>query len=67
MQWDSQQGDDDLYSVTATAPGTAGAYAFAVRFSLDGGGAWTYCDTDGAGSRPPQGTCSRPTSSGSSR
>jgi hypothetical protein len=44
-----QVGGNDEYvaSFTAPAPGT---YRYTYRFSSDGGGVWTYCDTDGAGS-----------------
>jgi hypothetical protein len=46
----AQVGQDDEYAGTLTAPATPGSYAYAFRFSLDGGARWTYCDLDGAGS-----------------
>lgn len=45
-----QAADEDEYEAPLTAPGTPGVYAYAYRFSLDGGESFTYCDTDGAGS-----------------
>jgi hypothetical protein len=45
-----QAADEDEYEAALTAPGTPGEYAYAYRFSLDGGESFTYCDTDGAGS-----------------
>ncbi len=46
-----QAGNDDEYGLAFTAP-AAGTYAYAYRFSIDGGLTWTFCDTDGAGSNP---------------
>ncbi len=48
--WNAQVGNDDEFAATPIAPWTVGAYAYAFRFSQNGGVAWTYCDTDGAGS-----------------
>lgn len=42
-------GNNDEYAGSLTI-GTAGAYAYAYRFSFDGGANFTYCDTNGAGS-----------------
>ena len=44
-----QIGNDDEYQAALTAPSTVGSYAYAFRFSRDGGYGWTYCDLDGAG------------------
>ena len=38
-------GDNDEYAATFLAP-AAGLYAFATRFSADGGISWTWCDLD---------------------
>ena len=46
-----QVGNDDEFQVSLVAP-APGTYSYAYRFSRDGGGRWTYCDTDGAGSNP---------------
>ena len=43
-----QVGNDDEFQASLVAPGP-GTYSYAYRFSQDGGGRWTYCDTDGAG------------------
>ncbi len=45
-----QAGNDDEYTATLLAPQASGIYTYAFRMSLDGGGSWTYCDYDGAGS-----------------
>ncbi|MBX3130167.1 MAG: lamin tail domain-containing protein [Polyangiaceae bacterium] len=50
--WDSQQGNDDEYVGSFTAPASAGAYRYTFRFSLDGH-SFTYCDKNGAGSNSP--------------
>ena len=51
--WDAAtagEPDNDEYQATLVAP-AAGTYDHAFRFSLDGGGSWTYCDrAAGAGS-----------------
>ena len=39
--------DNDEYSAALTAA-EAGEYAYAYRFSADGGGSWTYCDLNGS-------------------
>lgn len=39
------ENDNDEYQA-ALDPGEAGEYAYAYRFSVDGGDSWTYCDTD---------------------
>jgi len=39
----------DEYGAAVSAPAEAGSYVYAVRFSLDAGATWTYCDTAGAG------------------
>ena len=39
--------DNDEYAATISAT-TSGSYAYAYRFSVDGGGTWTYCDRDGS-------------------
>jgi hypothetical protein len=44
-----QVGNDDEFVGSFVAP-AAGTYSYVFRFSGDGGGTWTYCDTDGAGS-----------------
>jgi hypothetical protein len=46
----AQAGSLDEYQATLAAPPAPGTYAYAFRFSLDGGVNWTYCDLDGAGS-----------------
>src|ERR1043166_1195149 len=45
-----QNGNNDEYQGTITAPGAAGTYSYTYRFSLDGGVNWTYADIDGNGS-----------------
>lgn len=45
-----QAADEDEYEASLAAPDAPGEYAYAFRFSLDGGETVTYCDTDGAGS-----------------
>jgi hypothetical protein len=42
--------NDEYRSTLVVAP--PGTYAYAYRFSFDGGANVTYCDTDGAGSNP---------------
>jgi hypothetical protein len=44
-----QVGNNDEFQASFLAP-APGTYSYAYRFSVDGGGRWTYCDTDGAGS-----------------
>jgi hypothetical protein len=39
----------DEYGAAVPAPAEAGSYVYAVRFSLDDGATWTYCDAAGAG------------------
>ncbi len=39
---------NDEYQGALAVPDTAGDYLYAVRFSLDAGTSWTYCDTAGA-------------------
>jgi hypothetical protein len=39
----------DEYGVAVAAPVEVGEWLYAVRFSVDGGTTWTYCDTAGAG------------------
>lgn len=39
--------DEDEYQVTLT-PDSQGSFAYAYRFSIDGGATWTYCDLDGS-------------------
>ena len=48
MQFQEDEGNPDLYQGKLTVP-AAGTFAYAARFSLDGGVLWTYCDKDGAG------------------
>jgi hypothetical protein len=43
-----QVGNDDEFQASLVAP-APGTYSYAYRFSVDGGGRWTYCDVDGAG------------------
>jgi hypothetical protein len=43
-------GNDHEYMAQFVAPAEAGEYDFLVRFSIDGGGTWTLCDLEGAGS-----------------
>jgi hypothetical protein len=50
--YNAQFGNNDEFQVDFTAPLVPGSYAYTYRFSNDGGGSWTYCDTDGAGSGP---------------
>ena len=38
---------NDEYLGSFTAPSDAGSYDYAYRFSVDGGGTWTYCDAGG--------------------
>jgi hypothetical protein len=45
-----QVDNDDEFAADAVAPIEPGAYAYAFRFSPDGGANWTWCDLDGAGS-----------------
>lgn len=47
--WNAQVGNDDEFMATPIAPWPIGDYAYAFRFSQDGGVGWTYCDSDGAG------------------
>jgi len=47
--FNTEYGNNDEYMATLTV-GTAGTYAYTLRFSLDGGLTWTYADLDGAGS-----------------
>ncbi len=47
-----QIGNDDEFQIDFNAPFKPGNYLYTYRFSNDGGGSWTYCDTDGAGSGP---------------
>lgn len=47
-----QAGNDDEYAASLVAPRDAGVYHYAFRMSAHGGGNWTYCDFDGAGSNP---------------
>ncbi len=43
--------NNDEYQASMTIPSSAGSpYDYAYRFSGDGGGNWTYCDGDNAGS-----------------
>lgn len=44
-----QVGNDDEYQASFLAPPVPGPYAYTIRFKLGGGG-FTYCDLDGAGS-----------------
>lgn len=44
----AQADNDDLYSTPLLAP-PEGTYDYAYRFSVDGGSAWAYCDSDGSG------------------
>lgn len=44
-----QVGNDDEFQASFVAP-APGTYSYTYRFSVDGGGRWTYCDLDGAGS-----------------
>ncbi|NMB74738.1 MAG: hypothetical protein GYA21_06365 [Myxococcales bacterium] len=46
----------DEYRASLTAPAAAGSYAYAARFSGDGGKNWTLCDLDGSqnGFQPAQ-------------
>ncbi len=46
-----QAGDADEFTASFTAP-AAGVYAYAYRFSADGGAAYIYCDLDGNGTDP---------------
>lgn len=46
--YNAQLGTNDEFQASFVAP-APGMYAYAYRFSVDGGGRWTYCDTDGAG------------------
>ncbi len=48
--WNLQVGNDDEYASSLVAPSASGVYTYAFRMSQDGGGSWTYCDLDGAGS-----------------
>jgi hypothetical protein len=48
--WNLQVGNDDEYAAVLQAPQSSGIYSFLFRMSKDGGGSWTYCDFDGAGS-----------------
>jgi hypothetical protein len=52
--FNAQQGNNDEYQASFNAPGTAGSYRYAYRFSLDEGVTWTVCDNNqgdfGAGS-----------------
>jgi hypothetical protein len=48
--YNMQVGNNDEFQANFTAPTNPGIYAYAYRFSNDGGGSWSYCDTDGAGS-----------------
>lgn len=43
--------NDDEYAANI-ATTFVGTYSTVVRFSIDGGAGWTYCDVDGAGSNP---------------
>jgi len=38
--------DNDEYQASLSVP-AAGSYAYAYRFSVDGGASWAYCDLDG--------------------
>ena len=40
--------DDNDEHMAELVPGTAGTFAYAYRFSSDGGANWTYCDLDGS-------------------
>jgi hypothetical protein len=50
--FNTQVGNNDEYIASFTVPTTPGSYAYAYRFSVDGGAHMTYCDTDGAGRNP---------------
>lgn len=52
--YEAQFGNDDEFQVNFNAPVIPGIYSYTYRFSNDGGGSWTYCDTDGAGSNAGQ-------------
>ena len=43
----SYEPNNDEYMATLVVPTPPGNYDFAFRFSGNGGGAWTYCDTQG--------------------
>ena len=47
---DIDPGENEEYGTAFAAASTPGTYLYAYRFSLDGGGGWTYCDLNGAGS-----------------
>lgn len=47
---DTAEPGADEYRATIIAPGPAGTYDFAYRFSSDSGATWTYCDSGTAGS-----------------
>jgi hypothetical protein len=47
--FNTQTGNDDEFQGTLLAP-LAGSHSYGVRFSLDGGTTYTYCDLNGAGS-----------------
>jgi hypothetical protein len=46
--FDADTGSEDQYGGVLEAPTTTGSYDVAYRFSIDGGAAWTVCDTDGS-------------------
>lgn len=50
----SEDGDNDVYVGSIVAPVVPSAtptdFAYALRFSVDNGATWTYCDQDGSGS-----------------
>jgi hypothetical protein len=47
---DTAEVGSDEYRATLVAPGPAGSFDYAYRFSADSGATWTYCDTGAAGS-----------------
>jgi hypothetical protein len=48
--WNIQVDNNDEFQASFAAPASPGIYSYAYRFSNDGGGTFSYCDTDGAGS-----------------